>query len=134
MNPGKTSSACAPRISSTSKGCSLTACERALPCPARVASPNKVIADQSGNETGQPGRGGLMSSFIERFAPFGPGTKLAVKDVIDMSGVITTAGSKAVAEAGVVAGADASCLAGARAANVLIVGKTNLHEFALGTT
>ena len=75
-----------------------------------------------------------MSSFIERFAPFGTGTKLAVKDVIDMSGVITTAGSKAVAEAGVVAEADASCLAGARAANALIVGKTNLHEFALGTT
>ena len=39
-----------------------------------------------------------MSAFIQRFSPTGSGIKLAVKDVIDMSGVITTAGSRAVAE------------------------------------
>ncbi len=75
-----------------------------------------------------------MSTFIECFATSGNGIKLAVKDVIDISGVITTAGSRAVSGSGVAAGADASCLSGARAANVRIVGKTNLHEFALGAT
>jgi amidase len=75
-----------------------------------------------------------VPTFIERFQTFGTGTTLAVKDVIDMAGVITTAGSKAVAETAGRAKRDAGCLAGARAANVRIVGKTNLQEFALGTT
>lgn len=75
-----------------------------------------------------------MTTFIERFTTSESGTRLAVKDVIDMAGVITTAGSKAVAETAVVAEMDASCLAGARAAGACIVGKSNLHEFALGPT
>jgi amidase len=75
-----------------------------------------------------------MSTFIERFETSGTGTTLAVKDIIDMAGVITTAGSKAVAETALPADRDAGCLAGARAANIRIVGKTNLHEFALGTS
>jgi hypothetical protein len=52
---------------------------------------------------------------------------LAVKDLIDMKGVVTTAGSKTRPPAV----RDAKCLAGARAKNVYIVGKTNLSEFAL---
>jgi amidase len=75
-----------------------------------------------------------MTTFIERFVTSGPGVTLAVKDVIDMAGVVTTAASKAVANTAVEASADAPCLAGARAANARIVGKTNLHEFALGPT
>jgi amidase len=75
-----------------------------------------------------------VTTFIERFTTSRSGTRLAVKDVIDMAGVITTAGSKAVAETAVVAEKDASCLSGARAAGASIVGKSNLHEFALGPT
>ena len=51
-----------------------------------------------------------------------------------MEGVPTTAGCRAVAEEAEPAAADAACLAGARAAGAVIVGRTNLHEFALGVT
>lgn len=60
--------------------------------------------------------------------------RLAVKDVIDVAGVVTTAGSRVVAEMAQPAVPDASCLAGARRAGARIVGKTNLVELALGTT
>jgi len=74
------------------------------------------------------------STFICRFDTSGSGPRLAVKDLIDMAGVVTTAGCRAVADEGVVAQADAACLAGARAAEARIVGRTNLHELALGVT
>ena len=57
--------------------------------------------------------------------------RLAVKDNIDMKGVVTTAGSKRLDRAGVPAEKDASCLAIARKRNVQIVGKANLSEFAV---
>ncbi len=57
--------------------------------------------------------------------------RLAVKDNIDMKGVVTTAGSKRLARDRVRAEKDASCLAIARQRNVQIVGKANLSEFAL---
>jgi amidase len=73
--------------------------------------------------------------FITRLdAPPGGGVRLAVKDCIDVAGVITTAGCPAVAEAARPAVRDAACLAGARAAGVQIVGKTNLHELCFGAT
>jgi amidase len=75
-----------------------------------------------------------LTTFIERFATSGPGVRLAVKDLIDMAGVPTTAGCRAVANEAVPAPADAACLAGARAAGARIVGRTNLHELALGVT
>src|SRR5271167_2087131 len=51
-----------------------------------------------------------------------------------MEGVPTTAGCRAVAEQARPALADAACLEGARAAGARIVGRTNLHELALGVT
>src|SRR5687767_11848569 len=75
-----------------------------------------------------------MATFLERFETTGTGPRLAVKDLIDMEGVPTTAACKAVAETAVAAKADAALLAGARAAGARIVGKVNLHELALGTT
>jgi len=64
-----------------------------------------------------------------------PGTdnrlRLAVKDNIDMKGVVTSAGSQYVAETSPPASTDAECLAIARQRNVRIVGKTNLSEFAV---
>ena len=53
---------------------------------------------------------------------------LAIKDNIDVKGVVTTDGSEYVAKAGAPASQDAECLAIARRRNVLIVGKTNLSE------
>jgi amidase len=57
--------------------------------------------------------------------------KLAVKDNIDMKGVVTTAGSKRLARKGLPAEKDAACLAIARQRHVQIVGKANLSEFAV---
>lgn len=62
------------------------------------------------------------------------GIRLAVKDAIDVAGVPTTAGSRAVAETAKPAERDAACLAGARTAGARIVGKTNLHELCFGAT
>ncbi len=57
--------------------------------------------------------------------------RLAVKDNIDLKGVVTTAGSEYVATNGSPATKDAECLAIALKRNVRIVGKTNLSEFAI---
>jgi amidase len=75
-----------------------------------------------------------VSTFITRFETSGSGVRLAVKDLIDMAGVPTTAGCRAVADEATPAAADAACLAGARASGARIVGRTNLHELALGVT
>jgi amidase len=73
-----------------------------------------------------------MATFIVRLPQAGSPIRLAVKDLIDMAGLPTTAGSRAVAESAGPAAADAPCMAGARAAGVTIVGKVNLHELAFG--
>jgi amidase len=69
---------------------------------------------------------------------FGSGQRVAVKDLIDMAGLPTTAGCLAVADTAGPARQDASCLAGLRAAigrgEARFVGKTNLHELAYGIT
>src|SRR5436190_24061349 len=56
---------------------------------------------------------------------------LAVKDNIDVEGVVTTAGSKLLDTGGAPARKDAPCLAIARQRNVQFVGKANLSEFAV---
>jgi amidase len=75
-----------------------------------------------------------MATFITRLDTSGGGLRLAVKDLIDIQGVPTTAGSRAVADQAQPAGADAACMAGARAAGAVIVGKTNLNELAYGAS
>jgi amidase len=75
-----------------------------------------------------------VSTFITRYDTAGPGVRVAVKDLIDMEGELTTAACRAVAVRATPASKDAACLAGARAAGARIVGRTNLHELALGVT
>lgn len=58
--------------------------------------------------------------------------KVAVKDLIDVKGMVTTAGSEYLYKHGSPAEKDAACLAPLRARHVWIVGKTNLNELALG--
>ena len=60
--------------------------------------------------------------------------RLAVKDIIDMEGKITSAGSQYLAKKAPPARRDANLLGPARRDDVIIVGKTNLTEFALGTS
>lgn len=61
----------------------------------------------------------------------GPGLRVAVKDLFDMVGLPTTAGSAAVVAAPALA--DAACLAGIRE-RAVIVGRTAMHELAFGIT
>ncbi len=75
-----------------------------------------------------------MGTFITRMPHSTRGIRLAVKDLIDVSGVPTTAGSRAVAQTALAAKADAACMAGARAAGAAIVGKANLYELAFGAS
>ncbi len=76
----------------------------------------------------------MTTTFTTRYDTSGSGIRLAVKDLIDMRGELTTAGCRAVATRATPAERDAACLAGARAAAARIVGRTNLHELALGVT
>jgi amidase len=72
-----------------------------------------------------------MATFITRLDPRGSGPRVAVKDIIDVTGVPTTAGCRAIALAARPAERDAACLAGSRAADARLVGKANLHELAM---
>ena len=65
-------------------------------------------------------------------AAVGPlcGIPIAVKDIVDVAGLPTTAASRVLA--GNVARADAAIVARLRAAGAVIIGKTNTHEFAYG--
>jgi aspartyl-tRNA(Asn)/glutamyl-tRNA(Gln) amidotransferase subunit A len=60
------------------------------------------------------------------------GVPISVKDLFDVAGTPTTAASRV--REGHVATADADVVVRAREAGAVIVGKTNLHEFAFGTT
>ena len=60
------------------------------------------------------------------------GVPLSVKDLFDIRGTATTAASRV--RDGHVAADDAPAIAHLRQAGAVFVGKTNLHEFAFGTT
>jgi amidase len=75
-----------------------------------------------------------VTTFIARLDQPGAGPRIAVKDNIDIAGVPTTAGCKALARIAEPAVADAACMAGTRAADAAIVGKANLHELAFGAS
>jgi aspartyl-tRNA(Asn)/glutamyl-tRNA(Gln) amidotransferase subunit A len=67
-------------------------------------------------------------------APHGPldGVPVSVKDLFDVAGLPTTAASPILV--GSVAKEDCAVVARLRAAGAVLVGKTNLHEFAYGPT
>jgi aspartyl-tRNA(Asn)/glutamyl-tRNA(Gln) amidotransferase subunit A len=67
-------------------------------------------------------------------APHGPlwGVPVGVKDVLDVAGSVTSAGSRILAAN--VAAKDAEAVARLRRAGAIVIGKTNTHEFAYGPT
>jgi amidase len=76
-----------------------------------------------------------MTTWILTFdTPAGDGPRVAIKDVVDVAGTPTTAGSAAVARTATPAPVDAACLGPLRRAGARIVGKSNLHELAFGGT
>ncbi|QIF02852.1 amidase [Roseimicrobium sp. ORNL1] len=60
--------------------------------------------------------------------------RVAVKDIIDLRGEVTTVGSEYFTKWGQPAKQDADCLNYLRQEHVCLVGKTNLNELALGTS
>ncbi len=71
-------------------------------------------------------RAGIVRSPVD-------GLPVSVKDLFDVGGDVTRAGSKLLADAPA-AKADAPAVARLRAAGAVVVGRTNMVEFAFGTT
>jgi aspartyl-tRNA(Asn)/glutamyl-tRNA(Gln) amidotransferase subunit A len=71
---------------------------------------------------------------IRRGRDRGPlhGIPMSIKDLIDVAGQVTTAGSRVLPN--VPAAGDATAVRRLRDAGAIFIGRTNLHEFALGTT
>jgi amidase len=76
----------------------------------------------------------MSATWILRMDEPGTGPRVAIKDLIDVVGTPTTAACPVLAATAEPAEADAACMAPLRAADVAIVGKTNLHELACGGT
>ncbi len=73
-----------------------------------------------------------LRAFISTSTEEGAGTVVAVKDLVDVAGMVTTAGAIILPD--VPAAHDAPIVQKIRRAGCVIVGKTNLHEFAYGVT
>jgi Asp-tRNA(Asn)/Glu-tRNA(Gln) amidotransferase A subunit family amidase len=73
-----------------------------------------------------------LNAFISLSEEDGPGPVVAVKDMIDVRDMVTTGGGTLLPV--VAAKDDASCVRFLRAFGCSVVGKTNLHEWALGPT
>jgi amidase len=78
------------------------------------------------------------STFIHPARIGSAGTAVAVKDIVDLAGLPTTAGCRAIERTASAAAADAACMGGLRAAiesgEARLVGKTNLSELAMGAS
>ena len=80
-----------------------------------------------------PRIGGVeLNAFISRAEVEGQGERVAVKDLVDVKGMVTTAGGIILPT--IPAAEDATVIRRLRAAGCVFVGKTNLHEFAYGVT
>ena len=88
----------------------------------------RILAEDARRQAADADR--ELASGIDR----GPlhGVPVSVKDVFDIAGTVTTAASRV--REGIVASRDALAVTRLRRAGAVIVGKTNLHEFAFGTT
>ncbi|HXN92268.1 MAG TPA: amidase [Candidatus Sulfotelmatobacter sp.] len=73
-----------------------------------------------------------LHAFISISRETGSGIVVGVKDLVDVAGTVTTAGS--VILPNVPASKDAPVIRRIRQAGCVVVGKTNLHEFAYGVT
>jgi aspartyl-tRNA(Asn)/glutamyl-tRNA(Gln) amidotransferase subunit A len=73
-----------------------------------------------------------LHAFISLSAESGLGTVVAVKDLVDVAGMVTTAGGVILPNEP--AQHDAPVIQSIRKEGCVIVGKTNLHEFAYGVT
>src|SRR5512142_205561 len=86
------------------------------------------------DETGARATARAVDDERRRGVDRGPlhGMPISIKDLVDVAGQPTTAASKV--RAGHIASRDATVVHRLREAGTVLIGKTNLHEFALGTT
>jgi aspartyl-tRNA(Asn)/glutamyl-tRNA(Gln) amidotransferase subunit A len=73
-----------------------------------------------------------LNAFISLSVETGIGIVVAVKDLVDVAGMVTTAGGVILPDTP--ATADAPVVRRIREAGCVVIGKTNLHEFAYGVT
>ena len=73
-----------------------------------------------------------LNAFISLTEESGEGEVVAVKDLVDVAGTVTTAGGLLLPKT--VAARDAPLVANLRAHGCVVVGKANLHEWAFGVT
>lgn len=73
-----------------------------------------------------------LCAFISTSSEEGAGTVVAVKDLVDVAGMVTTAGGVILPNQP--AEHDAPVIKRIRREGCLVIGKTNLHEFAFGVT
>jgi aspartyl-tRNA(Asn)/glutamyl-tRNA(Gln) amidotransferase subunit A len=113
----------------------ISASEMLEECLKRIAADNGrlnafilVTADEARREAAQADR--ELAAGRDRGLLHG--VPYSVKDLFDVQGMPTTAASRV--RDGHRAAADAPSIAAMRAAGAVLVGKTNLHEFAFGTT
>jgi aspartyl-tRNA(Asn)/glutamyl-tRNA(Gln) amidotransferase subunit A len=71
-------------------------------------------------------------AFISLAEDCPPGTLVAVKDNIDVQGMVTTAGGRHLSPDPV--GTDAPIITAIKKAGCSVIGKTNMHEYAFGVT
>jgi aspartyl-tRNA(Asn)/glutamyl-tRNA(Gln) amidotransferase subunit A len=112
----------------------ISARDRLDQCLARIADPNGEGARACLTIYTDAARAAADSSDARRRSgrPLGPldGVVLSVKDLFDIAGEVTRAGSKVLAEEASPAAVDAPVVARLRAAGAIIVAKTNMTEFA----
>ncbi|MDQ6897899.1 MAG: amidase [Candidatus Dormibacteraeota bacterium] len=73
-----------------------------------------------------------LGAFISLTEEDGPGPAVAVKDLVDVAGTVTTAGGSQLPHE--LASHDAHAVKCLRKAGCVVMGKANLHEFAFGLT
>ncbi len=112
-----------------------SAVEATSACLDRIARDNPrlnafvlVMADEARQQAA------LLDRELAEGGDRGPlhGVPISIKDLFDVAGTPTTAASRV--REGHVARRDAPAITRLRRAGAVIIGKTNLHEFALGTT
>ncbi len=118
------------------RGGEVSASEAVRACLERIATGNAelrafIYVDEEGAMRAAHQADGRRA----RVAGFGAaalrGIPLAIKDLIDVQGMPTTAASRVLA-ASAPAEDDAECVRRLREAGAILLGKTNLHEFAFG--
>jgi aspartyl-tRNA(Asn)/glutamyl-tRNA(Gln) amidotransferase subunit A len=118
------------------RGGAISAREVTEACLRRIEADNPrlnafvlVMADEARAQADEADR--ELAAGLDR----GPlhGVPISIKDLLDVRGTPTTAASR-VREGHVVAAHDAPAVARLRQAGAVFIGKTNLHEFAFGTT